>query len=331
MKVFLSPCETHDRAWTNQYHSLVKLSEVAVPQRHTLVDSPDNADIIIISDLRHEDRFASLRANPLVRRFPRKTFVYSDEDEPIAFVPGVYTSMPRSALNLGRIEGAMYLTEVSEWNNPFLAEPVARDPDLLFSFVGRDSAPVRARLLAQRFSRPDVLVEDTSLAYQHWDHGTPDRAAFQRTYVETCARSRFVVCPRGAGTSSIRLFEVMQMGIAPIILSDRWIRPSGPQWDDFAIIVPENDIDQLESIAAAHEDRWDEMGRLARQNWTRWFSREKQFNYVVERIEVIQRQSKIDERLVQRLWLPTVAALRARNLARRVTSRVRTQQGPTAD
>src|SRR3954447_20993678 len=80
MKVFVSACEDHERAWTNQRDSLVKLAGIAEPQRHTVVDAPADADIIIISDLRDEDRFASLRANPLVHRYPRRTFVYSDTD-----------------------------------------------------------------------------------------------------------------------------------------------------------------------------------------------------------------------------------------------------------
>ena len=322
MRVFLAPCEDHAAAWTFQHESLVKLAFIADPVRHDVVDSPAEADIIIISDVREESRFASLRAHPLVTRYPEQTFVYCDSDHPIAFVHGVYVSVPRAAVSLGRVEGAMYVTEVSEWTNPFVAAGGYADRDLLFSFIGRNSAPVRAHLLSHDFGRSDVIVRDTSLAYAHWDHRTPDRTAFQREYVEMSRRSRFVVCPRGAGTSTIRLFEVMQMGIAPIILSDQWMRPPGPRWDDFAIFVKEGDVEALDRIALAHADRAEEMGRLAAANWRQWFRPENQFNYIVDRIMSIQRRQRVPERLVHRSWAPAVAARRGRSLVRRVSKRV---------
>jgi hypothetical protein len=323
MRVFVAPCEDHARAWTNQRDSLVKLAGVAEPQRHTLVDAPGDADVIIITDLRDEDRFASLRAHPLVHRYPQQTFVYSDTDHPIAFVHGIYVSMPRSKVNLGRVEGGMYVTEISEWNNPFVTDAPRAERDLLFSFVGRDSAPVRSRLLAHDFGRADVLVEDTSASYLHWDHTTPERDAFQRRYVETCARSRFVVCPRGAGTSSIRLFEIMQMGIAPVILSDQWIRPPGPRWEEFAVFVKERDVESLDRIVSAHDHRWEEMGRRAAEHWHRWFRPENQFNYIVDRIESIQRRQKLNEATAHRLWRPAMVGRRGRSLVRRIYSRLR--------
>src|SRR2546423_4170060 len=40
---------------------------------------------------------------------------------------------------------------------------------------------------------------------------------------EICKASKFILCSRGVGTSSVRLFDTMRMGRVPVILSDQWL------------------------------------------------------------------------------------------------------------
>ena len=51
-----------------------------------------------------------------------------------------------------------------------------------------------------------------------------------------------ILCPRGEGTSSIRLFESLRMGRPPVIISDQWVPPEGPAWDTFSVRIPERRI-----------------------------------------------------------------------------------------
>jgi hypothetical protein len=124
MKVFLTSCETGAGAWRHGFLSLQALAESADQSAHEVVSRAEDAEIIIITDLREEDYFASLRANPLLRRFPDKCFVCDRSDLPIGFVRGISASPPR-VLDHGRYRTGFYLYEVSERRNPFVSAQAA--------------------------------------------------------------------------------------------------------------------------------------------------------------------------------------------------------------
>jgi hypothetical protein len=141
---------------------------------------------------------------------------------------------------------------------------------------------VRKKLFACRFGRPDVLIEQTA-EYNHWERD--ERAEkFQRHYAEVSASSKFIICPRGAGVSSIRLFEAMELGCVPVILSDDWVPPSGPDWDNFTIRIPERSLCQLEAFIVEREADWQTMAAIARQEWVQWFQERNFLRQIVDRV-----------------------------------------------
>ena len=79
--------------------------------------------------------------------------------------------------------------------------------------------------------------------------------------------SKFVLCPRGLGTSSNRLYEVMQLGRVPVILSDDWDEPGGIPWATFSIRVSESRVAQLRAILERHAPVAAEMGARALSAW----------------------------------------------------------------
>src|SRR2546423_6293013 len=110
MRVFITPCETHEAAWTDQCDSLHKLAAGADARRHEVVDDPEIADIVLITDLRKAHHFESLRHNPILEQWIDKAFVYTIDDRPIPFVRGVYTSTPRTVFDLGRLRAGFYVS-----------------------------------------------------------------------------------------------------------------------------------------------------------------------------------------------------------------------------
>lgn len=302
MNIFITSAETGPKAWTGFYQHLLKLEKISRNKRHRLIDDPEKADFILITDSRDDDDFRALRIHPLLRQYPNKTFTIFEADYPLRFVPGIYTSMPDSWLNLGRFRPGTYSYCHSRCGNPverMSAKP--RTGELFFSFLGRESHKMRGQLFRHDFRRSDVLIENTS-DFNYFKPCQPDREAFTNRYLDTCLKSRFVLCPRGQGTSSIRLFEIMQMGLVPVIISDQWIPPVGPDWESFSIRVKENQIHQLPDILARYEDRWREMGDLARKNWEEWFQLEDEFDYLVDRLVEIKNNRWIDERIMRLLW-----------------------------
>ena len=140
----------------------------------------------------------------------------------------------------------------------------------LFTFLGNLTSGARARIFAQPWSRPDVLVERTE---PFWDKiGSAEVADFKQRYADTLLASCFVLCPRGNGTSSFRLFETMQAGRAPVILADAWTPPSHIDWSACALTIKERDIPNLPEICQANRGRAEAMGLAARREWEAWFS-----------------------------------------------------------
>lgn len=232
---------------------------------------PDQADIIVLIETekhKFDDYPAVLLQNRLLREFPERCFTYNFEDGPIGFLPGVYVSLPASKSDRARTRAGGYV-----WlQNAEVAQTHVSPDDakLLFSFRGSISHPVRRRLLDQTFPSLPADRYAMTLIDKWFTHDDNDRA----TYARELQGSRFVLCPRGIGTASHRIFETMASGRVPVIIGDEWVAPDGPAWDEFAIRVAEHRLAELPSYIENAEPRWREMGAAARQAWASWFSPE---------------------------------------------------------
>lgn len=322
MKIHALPCASGPDAWTHQYDMLRQLFQSSQPRRHDWVDNPHEADLIFLTNAQQKTGPA-LETHPLPRLYPEKCFLLSEQWEPPFLMAGIYANAPRTMLGRGRFRTGSYALHHPDFKNPFIdrydyaAESGLRRPDLLASFLGRNCHPVRERLFAMKFPSGKVLIEDTSNfdAFQHDHAGKTER---QRHYFERCLRSKFILCPRGAGPNSIRLFEALKLGIAPVIISDDWVPCEGPEWKVFAIFVAERDLDRLEAVLLAAEPSYHQRGQLARLAHENFFSRKTYFNYLVASASSALASRVIPERLfistwpVQRLWR------RARGRSRRL-------------
>jgi hypothetical protein len=94
---------------------------------------------------------------------------------------------------------------------------------LLFSFIGCENAPIRERL--KLLSSSQSLIFDIFRANNRANSEGNLEAlkAMLRQFIGLCQRSKFVLCPRGVGVSSMRFFESMAMARSPVILSDEWV------------------------------------------------------------------------------------------------------------
>ena len=327
MTVYITSCEIHENAWRHQEHRLTKLWQMS-SRVHVLTPNPSDADIIIIGNIRDEFDFRSLRNHAVARQYPTKAFAVDERDDwtIIPFLPGVYASAHRHLPIKKRYCSGSYSLYHEDFKNPYIEKSnlsgYSHEKKHLASFIGRRSHKVRDALFDLKFKNETVIISDTSTfnLFTHESAGKLDR---QRHYSSVMASSKFAICPRGAGASSIRLFEAMKSGVAPVIFSDDWIVPLGPDWKKFAIFLPESEIPNLERVLLEHESRYCEMGKHAQQAFLEYFSDEKYFDYIIDQIITLKRRnSPILQRSIWALRNIIVAHSRATKfLKRRLTRR----------
>lgn len=246
----------HNNARRDEFLALAAADEVG---RHEVADDPAKADAIVFVDLQQhpDDAFLSaLRRHPLTSAGRGRIFVYDERDLPFMTFPGIYVSgTPRLARrHKGAVVGGPY---------PRLPNAVDRTPEpphLLFSFQGARTHPVRERILKLRHLR--AVVEDSSLVDAVTGAGSQVELARLR-YREVVRASKFVLCPRGHGASSFRLYETLHAGRVPVVVSDTWLPPPGIDWSKCVVRVRESDVGSIPELLEQLEPVWDSLAANA--------------------------------------------------------------------
>jgi hypothetical protein len=262
---------------------------------HSVVANPDTADLIIFVEFYGAGwYFARVRRHPLVKRHREKCFLFSANPLVIPLLPGVYTGVEKSWAT-SRTRPGFYLGRPLNEFTTYTAP--AHDLPYLFSFMGSvRNAAVRAQLATLR--HPRSFFQNTTDDFDRVLNRTIDRQErldYHRRYAELTKATKFVLCPRGVSASSVRLFETMRMGRVPVILSDGWVAPIGPRWNEFSLRVQERNFARVPALLEKLEPEAVKMGRLARTEWERWFSEEVLFHHLVELCLDIRAKRKLPE------------------------------------
>jgi hypothetical protein len=252
---------------------------------HPTVARPEDADLVLFVETSTcaGPYFESVRKHPAFKEQPDRCYVYCATDVIVPVVPGVFPSITKENYLPAWTRAGGYVG-IRE-REGFSFDP-GWQPKHLFSFVGTSAShPVRKSVLG--LSHPDGQILDTSAE----EGGALSRSEYRRRYRDALLDSAFILCPRGGGSATFRLMEAMIMGRAPVIVSDSWVAPTGPDWDRFAIRVPEGDVDRIPELLEARRTDAAEMGRSARQAWLDWFGPETAFHRTIEWALELQRES----------------------------------------
>ena len=308
---------------------LQDLREAATSDRfgeHRVTEDVETADVILfVESYGGGWHFERVRRHPFTRRYREKCFIFCSNPFVIPFLPGVYTGIDRRWASRRTVSG-FYLDVPKSRFTTFT--PPSGDLPYLYSFMGSvGTAAVRGKLA--ELAHPRGFYQDTAADFSRVLHGQMDareRQDYQRRYAEMTKASKFVLCPRGLSVSSIRLFETMRMGRAPVIISDDWVAPPCAAWDAFSIRVAERDWQQIPRICEARENEAVAMGERARAEWLEWFSREVAFHRVVESCLALQAQRVLPERIARwPVYLQYLRPFHFRKLMRRVADERRRQ------
>lgn len=256
-----------------------------------LVQDPADADLILVCG--PMDRALSPMAavrDPVIRSFRRKCVRFSCEDAEFHALPGIYTSLLQSRHAYRCYRGGVYPHVAT--CGPEAALPLDEGPSkYLYCFLG-DFASHPVRRAVGLLDDPRGLVQDTG---GHPGNKRGQSAAayaeFANQYVEALRLSKFALCPRGRSPSSIRLFEAMKGRRVPVILSDEWVPPEGPDWTACSIRVRECDAGLIPGILKDAESRYAAMAIRARQEWERWFAVDRLGGTLLQWSQCILRES----------------------------------------
>jgi hypothetical protein len=278
-----------------------------------VVDDHASADAILMTLTDPKAPYAAsvdqLRDHPLWKARRDSVFVYDTADQTAGLFPGLYASLRRSLFSTARHRTGCYIQSFNEYVD---LQPVAPRPPLLASFQGNFTSPPRARIFALPSRRPDVVIERTE---PFWAAiGDEKTSAFKRRYADLMGRSRFVLCPRGNGTSSYRLFEAMQSGRVPVVISDAWVPCAAIPWDTCSLRVRERDVAHVFDICERHDQRWPEMASAARRVWEEWFGPRGLARLIAFAVRDIRRTRRLPEACYASAWPARSAMLNARAL-----------------
>jgi hypothetical protein len=263
--------------WHDQWLRLREFAEQDAVGRHRLIEDREDADIIL-SVFNTDPRYAPLA-------WDQRRFAYSHDDLAFPVHPGIYPSLPSWNVHPAFTRSGPFLLRP--------AEPSQRDEEYelgsyLFSFVGAVwTSPIRQQLM--QLDHPRGLVRDSSQDKAYLS-GQPQTTyqRFRSSYQTILAESLFVLCPRGVGASSWRLFETMRAGRAPVVISDAWVPPAGVPWEEFSVRIAEREIGKIPERLKALEDRAPAMGARAREVWDQHFSETRIFDWLIEQIVTMQ-------------------------------------------
>jgi len=132
---------------------------------------------------------------------------------------------------------------------PSCTAPPAEHKDILYSFVGFKSHPLRDKIFNLPFrSLPDVVIKRRNSWYFSDKKGLEARVA---EYKDILARSRFGLCPRGNSPNTIRMVELMGAGAIPVVLADDLYLPPGVDWTKCIIRIKETHVRNVDRVIRA--------------------------------------------------------------------------------
>lgn len=266
----------------NSFESFKKLA----PEALRFVNSWDEADLVIVFEAVDNGIARTLGLKKLM---DSKLVVIAEGDRyNYPLLPGLYVSITRDYANPDRAYSHAYWSYLAETDgNPYCKGFIETKKRYRCCFTGKSNIPLRSRIFTTLEGEPGFYLKDTMQTYRHFD-GKRDTSQ-QEPYVQLIRESEFSICPRGKGASSIRLFESMRLGTAPIIIGDAWTAPLGPDWDSFSIRVKEDEVGRIPQFVEENRHLHKEMGQLARRAYETYFSKE---TLVPDSLQLLERFSK---------------------------------------
>lgn len=266
----------------------IKASAAAdVHRKHQLWDDPETADAILFFEghAGTDPLRLGILFNPIYRKYKDKCFLYQDGDYAYPFMRGLYPSLLKEHHRPGWCEGAPYFARQAVNDAVTAAVDLNPERKWLASFVGANNCAVRTTILS--WKHPQIYVQDTTGKHA-WQMPAEDRKRYEASYAQVCAESQAILAPRGLGPSTYRLYEAMEIGRCPIILSDDWIPPPHIDWGGCSVRLSESNAnDAKEIVNAISMENIDEKGSRAAEIFKQAIDTPHAWHYIATQMEAL--------------------------------------------
>ena len=155
------------------------------------------------------------------------------------------------------------------------------------SFCGAITDPVREKCIQQLEKNSKVKV-DFIIRRAFWG-GSPHNPTLRSEYIENIKNSDMVLCCRGAGNFSYRLYETLSVGRIPIIIDTDISLPCDDviKWSNFIITTPETINEDIEKWwDNIDEKKYKSLQKYSRDIYEKFLCPSGFFNYITNNWKV---------------------------------------------
>jgi hypothetical protein len=265
------------------YSRILECARNASVKKHTLTDSPTEADLIILAlgTTAFGPHFERVRRHKLFRQIEKKLVAYSTNANQLPTIRGLYPSAAKKWLERDWAYPLHYFScHVTKLK---IEEAEIQKKDILCSFVGSaKNHPVRERIQDAPQVEGFYLFDSSARREDGAWWLEKNKEELEHHFRDVLLRSQFVLCPRGVSAASVRLFEAMEAAAVPVVISDDLQMPAGPDWNSFCLFIKESEVSSIPDAINAWRSTARERGLAARAAWKEFFCEETSFNYLVD-------------------------------------------------
>jgi len=148
------------------------------------------------------------------------------------------------------------------------------------SFVGSTTHPIRQSLCKYYQHNKNFYILG-----KNWSPNVTENNL--ENFIRITQQSYFALCPRGYGLNSFRLYEVLQLGVVPIIISDDFYLPWSDEidWNSFSILINENEINNIENIINKIDNKkYNELVSNGNKLYYKYFTLQSIYDNIIKKI-----------------------------------------------
>lgn len=120
--------------------------------------------------------------------------------------------------------------------------------DIYYSFIGFNTHPTRVKIFKMKHPKNSLIIQRKQW---HFNEVNANIKLHEKNeYEDVLLRTRFSLCPRGVGASTLRFWESLKAGSIPVLIADDMSLPAGFDWNRCVVRILEKDILKFGTVLA---------------------------------------------------------------------------------